>query len=113
MATLASICWSFAVLSLAGAGLTTLVGWAAGASACARASVTLVVVGCAATMPWSRWISESTSAFRIEESTSFLVLAGHVALVGWLLVRRYSPRFLDERARGRARRPFERNRGSR
>jgi hypothetical protein len=108
---------TIALFALLAAGLSSLVSWQRGAALAAPWVVVGVMGAVVAGMPWAQWaqsmIKQNLSADTQNMSCVLLVLVGHVALVGWLLARRFFPRFTDERARARARRAVDQDRGRR
>lgn len=102
---------SIAVLLLAGAGFASVIGWREAATLLGRWCGVVIVFGTMLRLPWQALVASSIN--NITASVEFggygwLIIAGHVALVGWLLARRF-PRFTDKGARGRRRRSVPRD----
>lgn len=114
---MSSLFATVALIALVTAGFATLVGWQRGAALAAPWVVVGVMGAVVADMPWARWVQgavgQNTGVSAPDIGCTLLVLGGHVALVGWLLAGRFFPRFTDERARARARRAVDQDRGRR
>lgn len=113
MNALASLLWSLALLSFVGAGLGSVISWREAVIACGRLAVIFISLALALRLPWNVILHNAFDNFSINlpDGHGWLVVAGHIALVGWLIARRFFPRFTDDRARTRARRRFDRDAG--
>ena len=111
---MSSVFATLALLALVAAGLSTMVGWQRGAALAAPWVVVGIMGTVIAGLPWSQWLHRSP-AILVNNGTSTatsasclaVVVAGHVALLAWLFMRRFFPRFTDSRARSRERRQVD------
>lgn len=111
---MSSLFATIALLGIVAAGMSTLVGWARGAALAGPWVVVGILGAVVADMPWALWLQELSGPqggqAQLGSGCLLLILVGHVALVGWLLARRFFPRFTDSRARSRERRVVDEDR---
>lgn len=108
---MSSFLMSVAVILFASAWLASVTGWREATTTLGRWCVVTIVFATVLRLPWRALVANAFSGITANvtfDGYGWIIIAGHVALVGWLLARRF-PRFTDEGARGRRRRSVPRD----